>query len=575
MAKSVRERRVAAQLFAGLVAVVVFWVGNTACAAARAGYAREGLFGALTHVNAAFRHPRIGVSLAWQDLTAGLVAVMVVLAVVALVRLEQGQRRSGEEHGSARWGKPAELRPFASKQPERNLLLTRQLRLSLDRPDRIEFQRNLNVMCIGASGSGKSRFFIMPNLYQAQSSYLVTDPKGELLSQSGRHLLEAGYQIRVLNLVDFAQSDSFNPLRYLRAGHEPEDVGLLVRNIMANTDNGRQAATGEGGFWERAEAALLNALISFVAATYEPADRHLGSVVDLLAQMQAVDGQQSPVDLLFQQAGEMVAEDASMPQADLLRYALSQYRSYAQAADKTASSIIVTTAVRLAPLHIPALRRLVEHDTLGLDRVGFEKTALFMVISDSDRQFSWLAALVFSMFFQRGIHLADQQEGRRLPVPVQCWMDEFANIGRIPDFDVLAATLRSRGISFAGVIQNVGQGKQLYRDGWNAILGNCDTVLFLGSADAETREYVSKALGRQTIVTTDSSSSRGRNSSTSRNRKTLGRELLSPDEVGRLPGNEAIVLVRGLPPFRDDKLAPVAESVPYTHQPGWNTRSWQ
>ena len=495
-----------------------------------------------------------------RDLIAAAIAAGFMLMLIAAWAVTRPQR-SGEEHGSARWGRLRDLRPFMDPDLERNIWLTRQHRLRTSRARKPEHQRNLNVLCIGGSGTGKSRFFVMPNLERGLSSVVVTDPKGELLRQCRPGLEEKGFRVRVLNLVNFAESNGFNPLSYLRPGHEPEDVALLVRTIIANTSVPGQKPSGGDPFWERAEAALLNALVAFVAATMPPEQRHLGEVMDLLSRMQASkDDALSPVDELFMQAGEFAAE------SELLTYALSQYRVFEQAAAKTAASILVTTGARLAPLHIPAIRRILSTDSLALDQVGQEKTAIFAVISDSDKQFAWLSALMFSMFFQRSVWLADQQPNGMLPIPVMCWMDEFANIGRLPDFEIFLATVRSRGISVVLMIQALGQGKALYQDSWATIMGNCDTVLFLGSQDAETRKWVSEALGRETIRTVDSSISHGRRGGGSRNVKTIARDLLSADEVGRLPGGEAIVLVRGLPPFRGRKLRPVTDDRPRTRR---------
>lgn len=489
-----------------------------------------------------------------RDLIAAAMAAGFMLMLIAAWAVTRPQR-SGEEHGSARWGKPRDLKPFMDPDIERNIWLTREHRIRITRAARPEYQRNLNILCIGSSGSGKSRCFVMPNLERGLSSVVATDPKGELLRQCRSSLEEAGFRVRVLNLVSFAESDGFNPMAYLRPGHEPEDVALLVRTIIANTSTPGQKPSGGDPFWERAEAALLNALVAFVAATAPVEQRHLGEVMDLLSRMQASkDDALSPVDELFLHAAEFGQG------SELLTYAVSQYRVFQQAAAKTAASILVTTGARLAPLHIPAIRRILSTDSLALDRVGQEKTAIFAVISDSDKQFAWLSALMFSMFFQRSVWLADQQPDGMLPVPVTCWMDEFANIGRLPDFELAMATVRSRGISAIPIVQVLGQGKALYGDAWTTIMGNCDTVLFLGSQDAETRKWMSEALGKETIRTVDSSISHGRRGGGSRNVKTIARDLLSADEVGRLPGGEAIVLVRGLPPFRGRKLRPITSS---------------
>ncbi len=544
-----RVRRAAAWIIGLLVAGLVFWAADVFSCSARAAGGVANLFAA---VNAGFSAVRALQGLSWDqtDLLAGVLVVLFAAAGWCAYRLGQPQR-VGVEHGSARWGRIRDLKPFMDPDIERNIWLTREHRIRITRAARPEFQRNLNILCIGSSGSGKSRFFVMPNLERGLSSVLATDPKGELLRQCRPGLENAGFRVRVLNLVNFAESDGFNPMAYLRPGHEPEDVALLVRTIIANTSTPGQKPSGGDPFWERAESALLNALIAFVAATMPFEQRHLGEVMDLLGQMQASkDDALSPVDELFLYAAEFGQG------SELLAYAVSQYRVYQQAAAKTAASILVTTGARLAPLHIPVIRRILSTDSLALDRVGQEKTAIFAVISDSDKQFAWLSALMFSMFFQHSVWLADQQPDGMLPVPVTCWMDEFANIGRLPDFEISMATVRSRGISAVLMIQALGQGKALYQDSWTTIMGNCDTVLFLGSQDAETRKWMSEALGKETIRTADSSVSHGHRGGGSRNVKTIARDLLSADEVGRLPGGEAIVLVRGLPPFRGRKLRP-------------------
>lgn len=569
------KRRIGIVYFGGIGGVLLFWLGNTISHAGRAGYAATGWAGAVDSVRAALRPPQLRLSWELPDLAAGAALVLIAGLAMFLYLDDRSRRRPGEEQGSARWGKPADIAPLMARRRGRNLLLTRTERISLDRVKRAEHQRNSNVLVIGASGSGKSRNFILPNLAWGSTSYLVTDPKGELLASSGTRLAEADYEIRVLNLVNFAESDRFNPMAYLRPGHEAEDLALMVRNIISNTDNGQSSNGGENGaFFEKAETALLTALSAFVVATYPTVEHHLGTVIDLLSQMRAVEGEASPIDEMFtasrRHLDAMVdtAPDEGMNR-DLLRFAISQYNTYEQAAGRTASSIIVTCSVRLAPLHIPAVRHLLTGDTLQLDQVGFRPTALFMVISDTDRQFSWLASTVFTTFFQRAVYLADRQPDRRLPHQVQCLMDEFANIGKIPDFDVLAATLRSRGISFVAVVQNINQPKAMYKaEGWATIVGNCDSVLFLGSGDPETKKWISEALGKQTIVVGNTSTTKGRQGSYSKSDQHQGRELLTADEVGRLPGNTALVLIRGLPPFKSIKLAPVPDpETVYRHRP--------
>ena len=557
MKQTGRRVLIGAAVIAG---VVVFWLGNQVWARGRAGAVPGQPLVAVAAGVEAITSPRVAVSFDGEDLLAGVGAVLIAAAWLGYWRLSRPQR-SGQEHGSARWGNESALRPLMNRRRSENVLLTREYRLRLDRAKRPEHQRNLNVLCIGGSGTGKSRYFVTPNLRnlatsQTAPSVLVTDPKGELLASCGGAFEDAGYRVRVLNLIDLAASDGFNPLGYLRTGHEPEDIQLMARTIIANTTPAGQKASDP--LWERAETALINGLAGLVAATYPKQEQHLGSVMDLLDRMDA-DGD-SPVDQVFQAASEL--PDAS----ELLRFAVAQYGIYTKAAHKTAASIIVSTAFRLAPLHIPAVRRILSYDTLRLDEVGVEKAAVFAVISDSDKQFSWLSALMFSTFFQRASWVARQQPGGALPRPVQCWLDEFASIGRLPDFDVTVATIRSRGVSVVVIVQALNQAKVLYGETWETIVGNCDTTLFLGSTDAATRKWLSEALGKQTIRTVDTSVSHGRRGG-SRNMKTTGRELLSADEIGRLPGTEAIVLVRGLRPLRGRKLPPAPEVPTYQHTP--------
>ncbi len=575
-----RRRRRNQLVLGALFGIVVWWITNTVTHHARVAYETSGLEAAIDAADDGLIDPQLTISTNPTDLLVASVVLVVLLVFVVWRVFGEGERRPGEEHGSARWGEPGDIAPFMARQMDRNLLLTRTERLSLDRKKKVEHQRNLNVLVLGAAGSGKSRFFIEPNLVNAaitsrrstkqdpapSTSYVVTDSKGALLESCGQALIDSGHKIRSLNLIDLAASDTFNPMAYLRPGHEPEDVQLMVRNIITNTENGRG---GMDPFWERAETALLSALIGFVAAIEPPHKQNLGEVVDLLGKMQASFSEQdtsSEADRIFHAASQYLADHPSLPRADLLNFALANYRIYQQAAGKTAASIIVTAAARLAPLHIPAVRRLVTTDTLNLDAVGFEPTAIFIIVSDVNRQFSWLSALAFTVLFQRGVYLADRQIDRHVPVPVMCFMDEFANIGRIPDFEIVAATIRSRGFAFVAVVQNIGQGEALYEDGWAAIVGNCDTVLFLGSADPETKEFISKALGQQTIIVDDSSRSYGGQGSWSTSRRAQGRELLTADEVGRIPGDKAIVLIRGLPPFLSRKLAPIRPHPPYRHR---------
>lgn len=500
-------------------------------------------------------------SLHRSDLLGGTVATVVVGLVIAYQLSGRKNFRRGEEHGSAKWGKPSDIKPFINKDYAQNLLFTKTERLSLDGR---QTQRNLNALVIGGSGSGKSRYFVLPNLAQQSTSVVVTDPKGELLASAGTQLAEAGYKIRCLNLIDFAHSDSFNPLAYFNPNQAEVDTTILTQNIMANTTGRRP--TGGNDFWEKAERALLNALVAFAYFTNEPGKATLVDVIDLLARMQASEeneDQQSEIDLLFEATEELIAECEEDPEAwpdevvtalEGLRFACSQYRTYTQGAGETKKSVIISLGVRMAPLHISSLRRILSSDTIQAARVGEEKTALFLVIPDSHETFSFLVSIFYELMFEKLLYVADHSPQRRCAVPVQCFMDEFANIGKMPSFERKIAVMRSRGISTAVILQSFSQGKALYKDEWETVVGNCDSLLFLGGNEKSTTEFVSQQLGKETIDSLDTSESRGTSGSYSMQYRSLGRELLTPDELGRLPTTEAIYRLRGLPPFRGKKL---------------------
>ncbi len=507
-------------------------------------------------------HAPLHVSLAGTDLAGGAIAAGFGGLLYVQKTLNNRQRRRGEEHGSASWGTSRDIRRFAASAETENLLFTRSERLALDSR---KTQRNLNALVIGSSGSGKSRYYVMPNLAQANTSFVITDPKGELYRETSTYLTERGYQVRVLNLIDFAASQTFNPLTYFNAAQAEVDCTILTENFVANTTGKKPAASGD--FWEKAERALLNALISYVYATKGP-DGSMVDVVDMLARMQASESdenQRSEIDLIYEAVDDLVAETSSedpdsftedaLQTLGMLRFSASQYRTYTQGAGETKKSVIISLGVRMAPLHMAQIRRLLATDSIGLDRIGQEKTALYLILPDTHAAFNFLAAIFYEQLFETNLRLADHSGTGRLAHQVQCFMDEFANIGLIPSFERKIAVMRSRGISVSVVIQNFSQGKARYKDDWETIVGNCDSLLFLGGTEKSTTEYISKLLGKQTIVGSDTSQSKGRQGSYSISDRRLGRELLTPDEIGRLPGDECIYILRGVRPFRSKKLA--------------------
>lgn len=503
-------------------------------------------------------HP-LHVSFAGADVLGGFGAIALVLLIVLYMYGARKPTRPGEEQGSARWAKPSEGRKFAGDR-KTDMLFTRTESLNLDSR---KTQRNLNALIIGSSGSGKSRYYVMPNLAQANTSFLVTDPKGEVQRAMGQRLKDKGYEIRSLNLIDFDRSDTFNPLRYFNPEQAEVDCAILVENLITNTSG--QKPSGGSDFWEKAERALLTAFVSYIYFT-KGAQGTLIDVVDMLAKMQASEENEevtSEIDAIFSVAKECVEvfdqnpdeydEEATI-MLNGLRFACSQYNIYTQGAGETKKSIIISLGVRMAPLHMAQLRRILGSDTIDADQVGKRRSAIFLVIPDSHQAFSFIASIFYELFFERNMYLADHNPSGRLEVPVQCFMDEFANIGKLPSFERKIAVIRSRGISTSIIMQTYAQGKSLYKDDWETIVGNCDSLLFLGGNEPSTTEFISKRLGKETIISQDTSEQKGTNGSWSRSLRSQGRELMTPDEIGRLDGGTCLYLLRGIPPFKSRKL---------------------
>ncbi len=472
--------------------------------------------------------------------------------------------RKGEEHGSARWGGKKDFAPFRAKTKNgrtAGILYTKKHALSLETH---KTRRNLNSLIIGASGSGKTRFFLLPNIRNTATSFIITDPKGEIYKNTAAYLKENGYKTRCLNLVDLNQSSFFNPYTYIKEDTGEIDINILVKNIITNT-SGTPPRAGDS-FWEKAETALLTALITY---TYAISTR-TGSLIDaldLLAQMSAAEAgetrEANRVDLLFEAVAQVVEEaeqniflyDPGARQTlALLKYALSQYNTYTQGAGETKKSVIISLGVRLAPMHMASMRRLLAKDTLALDKIGTEKTALYLIIPDTHATFNFLAAVCYQQLFETNIYIADHTPGGRLPLPVIAYMDEFSNIGQIPGFTAKLATIRSRNMAAAIIVQNLSQLRNLYKDEWETIIANCDSLLFLGGADKATTEYISALLGRQTIAVGSTSVSKGTRGHLSQNTQNIGRALLLPDELARLDTRQCVYILRGTYPFTAGKM---------------------
>jgi len=473
------------------------------------------------------------------ELVAGVIGSLIPPLVYLYNMNGRNNFLVGKEHGSAEWGTKKDISKFLDKNYSRNMIFTQSERMSLD--TRKTF-RNNNVLIIGGSGSGKTRFFVKPNLMQLHSSYVITDPKGNLIKECGKMLENAGYRIKVLNLIDMKNSDKYNFFNYI---HDEKDILKLVNNLITNTNAPQSKSAGD--FWEKAETALLQALFSYVFFEGLSGEKNIGTVMEMLRLAEVKEENEdfkSPLDIMF--------DDLKSANSD--HFACKQYDLFKLAAGKTAKSILVSVGVRLSPFNINVVQDLLSDDTIGIDSIGDEKTALFVIISDSDRTFNFISAIMYQQLFDALFLKAENEYGGRLPYHVRFLLDEFANIGQIPNFEIYIATMRSREISVNVVLQNVAQLKGIYKDTWETITGNCDTLLFLGGKEQSTLEYISKLIGKTTIDLRTTNESKGQSGSYSINSQILGRELITPSEVGLLDGTECILSIRGVPPFRSKKF---------------------
>lgn len=476
------------------------------------------------------------------DKTA-LIVGFIGLAIPLIINLYNlSMRRNflvGKEHGSATWGSEKDIRKLIDKTFENNMIFSKTERMSLN--TRKTF-RNNNVLVIGGAGSGKTRYFVKPNIMQLHTSYVITDPKGSLLTDTAKMLESHGYRIKVFDLINMENSDKYNFFEYL---NDEKDILKLVTNLITNT-NGKQVKN-VGDFWEKAEAALLQALIAYVHYEALPEEKNIGTVMELLrlAEVKEEDEDfESPLDILFNDLKEENPD----------HFACKQYDLFKLAAGKTAKSILVSVGVRLAPFNIKAVTDLLSEDTIDIDNIGDEKTALFIILPDSDTTFNFIAAIMYQQLFDSLFYKADFVYDGRLPYHVRFLLDEFANIGQIPQFETYIATMRSREMSVNVILQNLSQLKNLYKDSWETITGNCDTLIFLGGKEQSTLDYISKMVGKTTIDLRTTNVSKGQTASFSINNQVLGRDLITPSEVGLLKENECIVSIRGVNPFRSTKF---------------------
>ena len=476
------------------------------------------------------------------DLLIGIAGAVVLRMAVYLKGKNAKKYRHGIEYGSARWGSAADIAPYMDKNFFQNIPMTQTERITMaSRPKQPKYARNKNILVIGGSGSGKTRFFCKPSLLQAHSSYVCTDPKGTLLPEIGTFLERKKYRIKCLNLINFRKSMKYNPLAYIRS---EKDILKLVNALIMNTKGEGEKSSED--FWVKAERLYYSALIGYIWYEATEEEKNFITLLDLINASEAREDDetyQSPVDLLFSQLEEREPD----------HFAVKQYRKFKMAAGKTLKSILISCGARLAPFDIKELRDLMEYDELELDTLGDQKTALFVILSDTDSTFNFVAALMYSQLFNLLCDKADDFYGGRLPVHVRLILDEFANIGQIPNFDKLIATIRSREISASIILQSQSQLKTIYKDAADTIVGNCDSTLFLGGKEKSTLKEISELLGKETIDLYNQSENRGSQVSHGLSYQKLGKELMTQDELAVMDGGKCIFMLRGVRPFLSDK----------------------
>ena len=478
-----------------------------------------------------------------KDLLIGIGCGIALRLIVYFKAKNAKKFRHGMEYGSARWGTAKDIEPYVDPVFENNVLLTETERLMMSgRPKQPKYARNKNILVIGGSGSGKTRFFVKPNLMQMHSSYVVTDPKGTVLIECGKMLKKGGYKIKVLNTINFAKSMHYNPFAYLRS---EKDILKLANTIIVNT-KGEGQQSGED-FWVKAEKLYYTALIAYIWYEAPEEEQNFAMLIDMIDASEAREDDENfknAVDLLFDELAEK----------DPNHFAVRQYAKYKLAAGKTAKSILISCGARLAPFDIKELRDLMEYDDLELDTLGEQKTALFVIISDTDATFNFVVSIMYSQLFNLLCDKADDVYNGRLPVHVRMLLDEFANIGQIPQFEKLIATIRSREISASIILQSKSQLKAIYKDNSDTIEGNCDTTLFLGGKEKTTLKELEDILGKETIDLYNTSDTRGTSQSYGLNYQKTGKALMSQDEIAVMDGGKCIMQLRGVRPFFSDKF---------------------
>lgn len=554
-----QENQKTIYILLGILSVFVIWLALMV-----AGCYEENikLFELLDRLTAAMNNPT-HITLNEYSLKAVLIFLFLYAMGIGVYFSSRENRRPGEEHGSARWGNvKSVVKRYMDKDSCKNIILSQNMRLGLNAK---KHRRNLNVLVVGGSGAGKTRFYAKPNLMQCNTSFIVADPKGEMLRSIAPLLIENGYDIKVFNLIEPENSDGYNPFVYIR---KDEDVIKLISNLIQNTTP--KNAQQNDPFWEKSEIALDSALMLYLLHEAPPEEQTFEMLMFLIENAATVEdedesGYQSPVDILFQGLEDEKPE----------HIAVRQYKIFKQASGKTAKSILISAAVRLAAFNLPEIAKMTSYDNLDIGTLGERKRAIFCVIPDNDNSFNYLVGMLYTQAFQALYFNADNNHGGELPIPVHIVMDEFANVALPDNFERILATMRSRRISVSIIIQNMAQLKALFKDSWENITGNCDTLLYLGGNEQSTHEYISKMLGKETIDTRTRGITKGQHGSSNTNYQNAGRELLTLDEVRLLDNSNALIFIRGERPLIDKKfdilshpnIAKTADgkAVPYKH----------
>ncbi len=521
--------------------IVIFYLGNIFSQHVRA-YVGGDFLDKLMVAVLEIETMKLVPSLNLNDLFVGLIVAGLAKFAVYMKGKNAKKFREGEEYGSARWGTMKDIEPYIDEKFENNVILTQTESLTMNsRPRNPKYARNKNVLVIGGSGSGKTRFYVKPNLMQMHSSYVVTDPKGTIVIECGKMLEKNGYDIKVLNTINFNKSMKYNPFAYLKS---EKDILKLVQTIIANT-KGEGEKAGED-FWVKAEKLYYTALIGYIFYEAPKEEKNFATLLDMIDASEVREDDENyknPIDHLFD----------ALEKKDPTHFAVKQYRKYKLAAGKTAKSILISCGARLAPFDIKELRELMKEDELALDTIGDKKTALFVIISDTDDTFNFVVSIMYSQLFNLLCDKADDVYGGRLPVHVRFLLDEFANIGLIPKFEKLIATIRSREISASIILQAQSQLKAIYKDHADTIVGNCDSMIFLGGKEKTTLKELSETLGKETIDLYNTSENRSNQKSYGLNYQKTGKALMSQDEITVMDGSKCILQLRGVRPFLSDK----------------------